>query len=226
MWLAETINLIPAEHWADGSEGDRFVELFTRVIEGQEAEGAVSISSRGIWNCDDQMAAGVLFLRAWDRDTILATSLGGLPAHEPSIAWTSAPAIEAFKIWLARYHGCTTMEITYENIVLLSATIDRDIIFRFAHHALKINPERAVSLGLREAVFGLIRKLVAGDETSAESRMQVERWRKDFQDEEALLRMQGWMKQPQEDVSTKIDSGRNIEGLWDSSVGCSMQMER
>ncbi|KAG8981686.1 hypothetical protein FRB94_008865 [Tulasnella sp. JGI-2019a] len=199
MWLAETINLIPAENWVDGSEGDRFVQLFTRVIKGQKAEGTISISSIGIWNCDDGMAAGVLFLRAWDRDWTLATRLEGPPAHAPSIAWTSASAIEAFKTWLTRYHGRTTIEITYENIVLLSATIDHDTIFRFAHHALKINPEAAVGLGLHEAAGGLIRKLEAQDEPSAELRMQVERWKGSM--EEALLHAQRWLEPPQEDVT-------------------------
>ncbi|KAG8981683.1 hypothetical protein FRB93_008484 [Tulasnella sp. JGI-2019a] len=199
MWLAETINLIPVENWADGCEGDRFVQLLTRVIKGQEAGGKASVSSTGIWNCDDGMAAGVLFLRAWDRDRTLATSLTGPLAHEPSIAWTSTPAIAALKVWLTGYHGRTTMEITYENIVLLSATINHDTIFRFAHHALKINPEAALGLGLHEAVGGLIRKLEAQDALSVESRVQVERWKEGMK--EALLRAQRWLKPPQEDVT-------------------------
>ncbi|KAG8995055.1 hypothetical protein FRB93_001245 [Tulasnella sp. JGI-2019a] len=146
MWLAQTINLIPAENRVDGYEGDRFVQVFTRVIKGQKAGGKVSVSLTEIWNCDDGMAAGGLFLRAWDRDKTLATSLEGPPAHGPSIAWTSAPAIAAFKVWLTGYPGRTPMEITYENIVSLSATISHDTIFRFAYHVLKINPEAAVGL--------------------------------------------------------------------------------
>ncbi|KAG9010839.1 hypothetical protein FRB94_009746 [Tulasnella sp. JGI-2019a] len=197
MWLAESMHLIPAENWVDGREGGRFVQLFRRVIKGQGAEGTVAELSTRIWNRDDEVAAGVLFLRAWNRAR--AVSLDGPATHELSTVWTSAPAIEAFKIWLGCYHGHTTVEIKHENIVLLSATVNRDDIFGFAHHALKINPEAAIVFGLHEAVDGFIQKLEALGEPIAESREQVERWRTDV--EEALVQVWRWSESHREDAT-------------------------
>ncbi|KAG8985231.1 hypothetical protein FRB93_005933 [Tulasnella sp. JGI-2019a] len=202
MWLAETIHLIPAEHWADGCEEDRFVQLFTRVMRGHGVEETGAVSPTGVWNRDDGMAGGVLFIRAWERVT---TALRGQPTHEPSTAWTSTPAIEAFKVWLDGYHGHTIVEI--KNIVLVSATISHDVVFRFAHHALKVNPEAAVGSGLHEAVGRLIQRLEARDAASAESREEVERWKGDIG--EALLRARRWLERPHEDVTAPRRWTRN-----------------
>ncbi|KAG9026561.1 hypothetical protein FRB95_008704 [Tulasnella sp. JGI-2019a] len=197
MWLAETIHLIPAEDWADGCEGERFVELFMWVIRGQRAEGTVASPLTGIWNGDGRVAAGVLFLRAWNR--ALAASFDSSPPHEPSKAWTSAVAIDAFKIWLDGYRGHATVEIKHENIRLLSATVNRDDIFSFAHNALRINPEAVIVFGLHEAVGGFIQKLEAPGEPIAVSREQVERWRTDV--EEALVRVWRW-SEPHREAAT------------------------
>ncbi|KAG8980705.1 hypothetical protein FRB93_009059 [Tulasnella sp. JGI-2019a] len=197
MWLAESMHLIPAEIWVDVCEGSRFVELFSRVVKRQKAEGTVAESPIGIWDRDDEMAAGVLFLRAWNRAQ--AVSLDDPPTHELSTVWTSAPAIEAFKIWLGGYHGHTTVEIKHENIVLLSATMNRDDIFSFAHHALKINSEAVIVFGLHEAVSGFIQKLEALDEPVAVSREQIERWRTDV--EEALVQVWRWSEPHREDAT-------------------------
>ncbi|KAG8999606.1 hypothetical protein FRB94_006029 [Tulasnella sp. JGI-2019a] len=188
MWLAETIHLIPAEDWADGYEGERFVELFARVIKGQRAEGTVAAPLTGIWNGDGRVAAGVLFLRAWNR--ALAASVDGSPAHEPSAVWTSLPAIKAFKVWLGSYHGHAVVESRHEDIVLLSATVNRADILRFAHRALKINPEAVLIFGLHATVDEFVHKLEALGEPIAVSREQVERWKTDVQ--EALLRQWRW----------------------------------
>ncbi|KAG8981681.1 hypothetical protein FRB93_008482 [Tulasnella sp. JGI-2019a] len=184
-WLAESINLSPMGHWAEGLEVERLVQISVRAIKGQAGGETSAVSPLGMWSRDDGMAAGVLFLRAWDRNGGVSAEWDGSVAHEPSPAWTSAAAIEAFKVWLGGYDGHTTMAIEHDNIVLVSATISHDVVFRFAHHALKVNPEVAVRLGLHEAIGGLVQELGDRDGASAELTAKVDTWKGDL--EETLL---------------------------------------
>ncbi|KAG8985228.1 hypothetical protein FRB94_006022 [Tulasnella sp. JGI-2019a] len=103
--LAETIHLIPTEHWPDGygCEAKGFVEVFVRVMNRQVVGETSRISPTGIWNRDDGVVAVVLFLRAWDR--VSFPSSGGLTACKCSASWTSPATIKAFMVWLGGYHA-------------------------------------------------------------------------------------------------------------------------
>ncbi|KAG8869373.1 hypothetical protein FRB98_002609, partial [Tulasnella sp. 332] len=92
LWLAERIR---RKDWEEVPDWGRVIGLFVRAIEWQGGEPVDSDVSAGERSCTHKEAAGVLFLRAWERSIIVPPI--PLGESDASTSWTSATAIEAFK---------------------------------------------------------------------------------------------------------------------------------
>ncbi|KAG8870530.1 hypothetical protein FRB97_009658 [Tulasnella sp. 331] len=123
------------------------------LMEGQGgdwASGDLSARERGYIHRE---AAGVLFLRAWERAT-------GLPGgHDTSKSWASATAIEAFKRWVDLFQGKKGLEIRIEDVVIVKGSVSHDLVFGFVQHAFKTNFDAAIGSNLTESAHDLIQAL-------------------------------------------------------------------
>ncbi|KAG8869035.1 hypothetical protein FRB98_002893, partial [Tulasnella sp. 332] len=150
LWLAESIYSIG---WPEDPDWRRVIDLFVTVMEGQGgdwASGDLSARKRGYIHRE---AAGVLFLRAWERAT-------GLPGDDDtSKSWASVLAIEAFKRWVDLFQGKKDLEIRIEDVVLVKVPVSYDLIFGFVQHAFKTNLDAAIGSTLADSADDLIQTL-------------------------------------------------------------------
>lgn len=150
----------------------------------------------------------MLFLQAWGRSAAVPACSDAPMHHQVSNSWTSGAAIEAFKRWLDSYEGQTIIEITYNDIVLVAASISHNLVLRFVAHALEPHPDAAIGFELDGAASGMIKRLMGRGELSGEARAALQGWDTNLQ--AAVLEARRRMQPRQDPTGSRRWTGNGL----------------
>ncbi|KAG8862140.1 hypothetical protein FRB96_002170 [Tulasnella sp. 330] len=138
-------------------DGEMVVEWFRRIMQesqvrgGPDGDGNLPVETWRQWDVVDRKCAGIVFLEAWQANDTAPT------LSQPS-KWTSLGSIDAFATWLHTFQGelVNVVDIKLEDVVLMQAAVELNLVTRFVDHVILTNPLAAEECALQSTLQSIL----------------------------------------------------------------------